>query len=412
MTAKIIKIGRSTGNDIVLKDTSVSRFHCQLFIDDSNNIFLTDLKSSNGTYVNGIRINDSVQLNQNDILKCGFSDPVPWRNYISNIDNISTNQQRPLNFQEQSGGEIQPKKSNSGLKVVFITLTICSVLIGLFYFFNEISVLDIKPSVIDPEKPNNTDSQPEPLKNESKEISYDYSCLNDEDDMGTTDVINIFEEIDNEVTNAIGGEVSIAEEEEVGNDLYRECKSEFIFVESGSQIKNLRGILKLLVNQIKDPKGFHYSIYLIKSDELNAFTAGAKIFVTTKMYNFCQSNDELACVIGHEINHNELGHIKQHIQKNNILGEEGAIISSLLTIPFGQKKETNCDLKGIDLVISAGYNGCVNVSLWKRMQQESNEGDYNAFENLFRSHPYSSKRSICSKNHIMNNYGFDCETKD
>ena len=156
------------------------------------------------------------------------------------------------------------------------------------------------------------------------------------------------------------------------------------------------------------PKGFDYSIYLIESDELNAFTAGAKIFVTTKMYGFCKSNDELACVIGHEINHNELGHIKEHLQKVKILSESGAALNQMLTIPFGQKKETHCDLTGIDLAIAAGYNGCVNIILWNRMKKESGEGDYNAFDNLFRSHPYSEKRSNCSQSHISQNYGFEC----
>ena len=87
---------------------------------------------------------------------------------------------------------------------------------------------------------------------------------------------------------------------------------------------------------------------------------------------------------------------------------EQAALNQMLTIPFGQKKETHCDLTGIDLAIAAGYNGCVNITLWNRMKKESGEGDYNAFDNLFRSHPYSEKRSNCSQNHISQNYGFEC----
>jgi predicted Zn-dependent protease len=65
-------------------------------------------------------------------------------------------------------------------------------------------------------------------------------------------------------------------------------------------------------------------------------------------------------------------------------------------------------MTGIDLAIAAGYNGCVNIELWKRMQKESNEGDFDALENLMRSHPYSEKRAKCTHEHIMINYGFDC----
>ena len=51
---KLIKIGRTEGNDLVIKDdTTISRNHAEIFQDDEGNIFLTDLNSSNGTFVNG-----------------------------------------------------------------------------------------------------------------------------------------------------------------------------------------------------------------------------------------------------------------------------------------------------------------------------------------------------------------------
>ena len=52
---RIIKIGKSPSNDIYREfqgDPTVSREHCEIFIDNDNNIFLTDLNSTNGTFVN------------------------------------------------------------------------------------------------------------------------------------------------------------------------------------------------------------------------------------------------------------------------------------------------------------------------------------------------------------------------
>ena len=41
---KLIKIGRTEGNDLVIKDdTTISRNHAEIFQDDEGNIFLTDL---------------------------------------------------------------------------------------------------------------------------------------------------------------------------------------------------------------------------------------------------------------------------------------------------------------------------------------------------------------------------------
>jgi putative nucleotidyltransferase with HDIG domain len=48
----IIAIGRSAGNDIVLRDDKVSRQHCRI-VKDSGVLVLEDLSSSNGSYVNG-----------------------------------------------------------------------------------------------------------------------------------------------------------------------------------------------------------------------------------------------------------------------------------------------------------------------------------------------------------------------
>jgi hypothetical protein len=410
MSFKIVKVGRAKDNDIVLTHASVSRYHCELFYDGEGNVFLTDKNSANGTFVNGRRISGSVQLETNDIVKPGLDVPLRWRNY-NMYEQTGGNQ---VNY---SGGKVvnepandhypAPKKMNSTLKTVLITLSVIVALGGLWFVVNEYIIGDGKPAIVDPDKPNDSKKQPEKIKKEKK-ITYDFSCLNDENDLGTTEVINVLERVDQEVTNTLGGEVTVDEEEKVGNQLLNDCRNEYQFIESGIKIENLRSILKHLTDQIKDPKGFHYQIFLIESNELNAFTAGAKIFVTTKMYSFCKTNDELACVIGHEINHNELGHIKEQLQKERLISAEGAALAQLATISFGQKKETHCDMTGIDLAIAAGYNGCVNIELWKRMQKEFDEGEFNALDNLLRSHPYSEKRATCTQQHILNNYDFDC----
>jgi pSer/pThr/pTyr-binding forkhead associated (FHA) protein len=51
----IIAVGRSSGNDIVLDTTSVSRYHISLTFRD-NQMILEDLESVNGTYIDGERI--------------------------------------------------------------------------------------------------------------------------------------------------------------------------------------------------------------------------------------------------------------------------------------------------------------------------------------------------------------------
>jgi len=63
---KLIKIGRDSSNDILIEDASISRSHAEFFIDSEKNIFLTDLNSTYGTFVNGIRILEPVVLKMKD----------------------------------------------------------------------------------------------------------------------------------------------------------------------------------------------------------------------------------------------------------------------------------------------------------------------------------------------------------
>ena len=53
---KNIHIGRDPQNDYVINDKNVSRNHAKLIIYNDTEYFLEDLNSSNGTFVNGVRI--------------------------------------------------------------------------------------------------------------------------------------------------------------------------------------------------------------------------------------------------------------------------------------------------------------------------------------------------------------------
>lgn len=67
-----VRIGRHAENGIILQDVSASRFHAEVTLDSSHSrVFITDLNSTNGTYVNRQRISGSVNLRSNDIIRIG-----------------------------------------------------------------------------------------------------------------------------------------------------------------------------------------------------------------------------------------------------------------------------------------------------------------------------------------------------
>jgi flagellar basal body-associated protein FliL len=78
---KVITIGRSQDNDIVVNDEKVSRNHLQIVQDNDDNYSAVDLGSTNGTLVNGQCITDEVRLQANDVVKIG-STTLPWQSYF------------------------------------------------------------------------------------------------------------------------------------------------------------------------------------------------------------------------------------------------------------------------------------------------------------------------------------------
>ena len=68
---KVLTIGRSPSNDICIPDTKISRIHCQIeFVGDT--CHLTDLNSSNGTFVDGERT-DEEALKEGGTFHLGFT---------------------------------------------------------------------------------------------------------------------------------------------------------------------------------------------------------------------------------------------------------------------------------------------------------------------------------------------------
>ena len=80
---EIIKIGRSSQNDVVINDQYVSGSHCQIIRDDKGNFILIDTNSANGTYVNGVLRHGEVRLNSYDTVKIGNT-TLPWQTYFNN----------------------------------------------------------------------------------------------------------------------------------------------------------------------------------------------------------------------------------------------------------------------------------------------------------------------------------------
>jgi pSer/pThr/pTyr-binding forkhead associated (FHA) protein len=65
-----LKVGRTVPADIVLSDKSVSREHCVIGI-ANDELLVTDLNSTNGTYIDDVRITRATILPVGSVLRLG-----------------------------------------------------------------------------------------------------------------------------------------------------------------------------------------------------------------------------------------------------------------------------------------------------------------------------------------------------
>lgn len=93
MESKIhLRIGRSEENDLVIDNVDIELFHLELFCDANNNVFITDLNSKTGTFVNGVRMYGYTILGLGDIVVLGANYELKWSRYQLDL----TNEKKPI----------------------------------------------------------------------------------------------------------------------------------------------------------------------------------------------------------------------------------------------------------------------------------------------------------------------------
>jgi pSer/pThr/pTyr-binding forkhead associated (FHA) protein len=85
-TAKLYKLGRLPDCEIVLDHITISRVHAEFFVDPESNVFLSDLNSSYGTFVNAKRIAQPVLLVSGDIVSFGDEQFFDWEYQLLGAD--------------------------------------------------------------------------------------------------------------------------------------------------------------------------------------------------------------------------------------------------------------------------------------------------------------------------------------
>jgi pSer/pThr/pTyr-binding forkhead associated (FHA) protein len=70
LTAPVTRLGRGLQADLILENPTVSRRHAIVVLDEEGALLLDD-NSLNGTWCNGVRVNDRVVLRDGDVIGVG-----------------------------------------------------------------------------------------------------------------------------------------------------------------------------------------------------------------------------------------------------------------------------------------------------------------------------------------------------
>jgi predicted Zn-dependent protease len=148
---------------------------------------------------------------------------------------------------------------------------------------------------------------------------------------------------------------------------------------------------------------------------INAFALpGGQIFIGTGLIDQLKSEDELAFVLGHEIEHVDHFHAVERVQIEarlhhldlDAISELASLPISLWQIGYSKDEELEADREGLRLAAAAGYSaqGAINLlERWVQLHREvvihaetpPDELSQLAIEGLtgyFRSHPLPSER--------------------
>lgn len=148
---------------------------------------------------------------------------------------------------------------------------------------------------------------------------------------------------------------------------------------------------------------------------INAFSLpGGPVYVGEGLLDLMTSEDELASVLGHEIEHIDHYHCAERVQvetklRNLKLGVIGALVQIPLSVweaGYNKDEELEADREGMRLAVLGGYSPFGAVTLFEKFaklhneyiihaqspEEELSELAIQSLEGYFRSHPQPSER--------------------
>ena len=235
--------------------------------------------------------------------------------------------------------------------------------------------------------------------------------------VGPEAVLSLIADTQHEITRlpVSFGRMSDADEIQIGNRLARVYLHEGLSSKATPHTRDVQiyinrvGARVAVGAQRKLPYQFHY---VANSDFVNAFALpGGHVFIGGGLMAQMDSEDELASVLGHEVEHIDHYHCADRVQTEMALrkiplGELVEIPVEVFEAGYSKNQELEADREGVRLAVKARYSPLGAVRMFQTFQrlfqeergrarspqEELSTVAWETLEGYFRSHPLPSER--------------------
>lgn len=190
----------------------------------------------------------------------------------------------------------------------------------------------------------------------------------------------------------------------LGQNTAMQVAKQYTFIKDSRQVNKVTEIGEKLA-KVSDRTDLKYHFSVVEDKEINAFTMpGGYIYINSGLLDIT-TDDELACVIGHEIGHVAARHIAKKLQAQlgydilmNIAVQNASvrqmqqaidITFNLVELGYSREDELLADRLGAKYAYKAGYNPYAMISFLKKLKEKDKDELGPVF---LRSHPYASQR--------------------
>lgn len=194
--------------------------------------------------------------------------------------------------------------------------------------------------------------------------------------------------------------ISVEKEKEIGDKLIENLLS----TRGEDSIANptvdlfVDSVFQVLNKSLEDSE-FEYTFIVLDNNQINAFAMpGGYIMVYSGLIEFCDTPEEFAGVIAHEIGHIENRHLISRLLKRlgvavllsgdaSVLGEVGQMAVNNV---FDRDQEKEADYFAFELLEKSGISPRVVSTFFRKLEEEGHT--YNEDLEILMTHPHHNQR--------------------